>query len=734
MPRLIVATVGTSLLDKLRAGITLRARDGSPVGNPLHDEGLAEACERLRDLSRTEVERRLATRDGQKILDDLLSKMRVLDRNRHRIVAPAEVASLWEMKADATQGDRAVLLYSDTPEGPICARALQRYLAETKIARCDDPGDIHCVEGLTTDDIQAFGDRGIPNLAGAIRQHIDRARNAELQPIVNVTGGYKGMTPFATLAALWSGVPVCYLYESAETNILLPPLPVQLNLPAYRRHRHLLNLIVQGNPGLYELLDESMRTLVEPDSAGGYRYTVFGEILAELQRTAEAAPGGGGLLLDHLTDPDLHGEVVERIKLVERLLQIEYRIPQVVDHAGAHLGALLEFVDEICLPILKAQKAVADDERRFSQAELYVLLSWVWLHDIGHAGGNLKHYTYEGIVMAPKEIRKLHHLMSHQRLLDDPKGYGFPDGAEDRVGVVAQTCIYHPYDMPMQNGDTAFAYTMESGKTISVNSPPREMSFRWKGNTARVRVPFLAALGRLIDACDVQRGRAGHPFYQMWRHRTTDLEERTWKQRQEEFRALYSTPKTEIEERIEKWMTGELDFRQIQRSHFEKHNQISSVLWDAASNFLPAGPFAYRIEIRQAPQAQRQEARNPDGLPVSVAVAALNVAKESVKKTQDAVKLYAGAEEERWLAGFAAWDADVSALESRLASRRVATALQTDEEQAYSRLIVKGVAADLIREYAKVCAILNTGGLYVTAILLIWEDELREQISLNAVP
>jgi hypothetical protein len=219
--RLIITTVGTSALEAPKlAKLQLAAYGGmrlpetrrknvhasdwwmwleSPL--PAHQTMFADYQAALN-----------ATLKGSHIAD-----WRCLPRIQKVPVFSAELTSLHLLKP--ARDDRITLLSSDTAEGALCtvlcAHLLAHYYPEVEVTA-------EIVEDLTPDMFDAFFASGIGEFAERVRQL--RLSSNALQPILNVTGGFKGLLPLATCVALKERISIVFSFE--DTGRL-----VRINLP-----------------------------------------------------------------------------------------------------------------------------------------------------------------------------------------------------------------------------------------------------------------------------------------------------------------------------------------------------------------------------------------------------------------------------------------------------------------------------------------------------------------------
>ncbi|GBC92902.1 hypothetical protein HRbin15_01379 [bacterium HR15] len=131
--------------------------------------------------------------------------------------ASAETNSL---KRLLQEGDRIVLLYSDTDEGDLCANALKAFYShqgyQVEIAR---------VHNLNYTESR-FKMLGLRSLVATLIEHIQKERKAERKVLINATGGFKAEVAYATLVGLLFNVSVYYIHEAFQDIIEIPPIPI----------------------------------------------------------------------------------------------------------------------------------------------------------------------------------------------------------------------------------------------------------------------------------------------------------------------------------------------------------------------------------------------------------------------------------------------------------------------------------------------------------------------------
>lgn len=165
------------------------------------------------------------------------------DPAERRKASPAEIASLSMLGLEA--GDRIVLVYSDTNAGEFCALLLQQCLLEQPAPDLNAVFRVNDVDiGMTKlpkvemEDSSQFIDEGLPAYMRLLtneiwdKEHQKAKLDSEAQLIFNITGGLKGVVPFAVLAAqLIATHPdrhvatrIAYAHEQGKDLISLAPL------------------------------------------------------------------------------------------------------------------------------------------------------------------------------------------------------------------------------------------------------------------------------------------------------------------------------------------------------------------------------------------------------------------------------------------------------------------------------------------------------------------------------
>lgn len=212
--------------------------------------------------------------------------------------ASAETHSLARLKL--AKGDRVVLLTTDTQEGLWCANLvaelIERYLVSDVT--------VYPIEGLQVTDKERFRKTGVENLFRRLDKLTYDYANVEI--VLNVTGGFKAVVPYLTIYGLLKQLPVVYIFEQSSSLLHLPPIPINFDYERLGRARGALQRLLEksvmpkeeffreiGN--LKHQERKWFEALLEEDERGQVTLSAFGVLLAEdyQRQTAEVllSPG-----------------------------------------------------------------------------------------------------------------------------------------------------------------------------------------------------------------------------------------------------------------------------------------------------------------------------------------------------------------------------------------------------------------------------------------------------------
>jgi putative CRISPR-associated protein (TIGR02619 family) len=199
MPKLIITTVGTSLIlneiyDKRTYGSTVTLmQKGTKPSEDKYNQIVNSSAEKL---------------------------MTAVNANLEGKNLSAEIASLMAFKNGEGLGfdtnDLIVLLATNTIDGMFCADVHKKVLDDLKWCKVEGPMKI---DGFNTRSANDFKNAGLNNLKQTIDGILDG--NNRDDKYFNITGGYKGIIPFATIHAFDKGMKLIYLYEEEGSELMI---------------------------------------------------------------------------------------------------------------------------------------------------------------------------------------------------------------------------------------------------------------------------------------------------------------------------------------------------------------------------------------------------------------------------------------------------------------------------------------------------------------------------------
>lgn len=126
---------------------------------------------------------------------------------------------------------RLHLLTTDSQTSPLAAKIIAAYL-EKKLRI--ESVIIRKIDKLQINQSDKFRDHGIQSLINYIHSAKNKTlrinnRNQRIEGLLNITSGYKGITPILTIVGQLLKIPLVYLYERSDNLIEIPPLPLSFN-------------------------------------------------------------------------------------------------------------------------------------------------------------------------------------------------------------------------------------------------------------------------------------------------------------------------------------------------------------------------------------------------------------------------------------------------------------------------------------------------------------------------
>ncbi len=123
------------------------------------------------------------------------------------------------------------LLATDSQASPLAAQLIQDYYQSHPYIK---NVVIKTISGLQINHSDQFKDNGIQALINYIhntkkQRILINNKRIKLDALLNITSGYKGITPILTILGQLLNIPLVYLYERSDNLIEIPPLPLSFD-------------------------------------------------------------------------------------------------------------------------------------------------------------------------------------------------------------------------------------------------------------------------------------------------------------------------------------------------------------------------------------------------------------------------------------------------------------------------------------------------------------------------
>lgn len=211
MPRLVITTVGTSLLT-------------NQIDREFEDNWVT----RLRDTANcTDAEIEKYHEDVTDIIADL--KVRAEEKLQGNVddirEASAELNGLYGLyKNELQHGNQDIhfLIATDTAQDTVTAKMLETFLRQYVIV------DIIQPKGFSTSSTEDFT-HGIDELLNWIEETIPGYKDSGYEICFNLVGGFKAMQGFANTIGMFYADKIIYIFEGSKKIITIPRLPINID-------------------------------------------------------------------------------------------------------------------------------------------------------------------------------------------------------------------------------------------------------------------------------------------------------------------------------------------------------------------------------------------------------------------------------------------------------------------------------------------------------------------------
>jgi hypothetical protein len=418
-----------------------------------------------------------------------------------------------------------------------------------------------------------------------------RLKDFSGEVFINITGGYKGLVPYLTMVGMLFAdrVTVFYLFERSTTVLELPTYPIAFDLLEWRDRRNLLLPFRLGSLLSDQQKEEHWQSLKNSRLRGAvsdtcpYQLTPIGWLMEQKYRMEKSSGisefGAGSLLLNRFKDKSFVRCLATWIPHWRHLSAGDH-IPETVEHGRGHVQRLLELAEQL----LMATKLPLTDE------QLFVLISSIWLHDLGHSGD---YFTFEGVnglvrdandysssqpyfcFGDPYRVRDYHNFLSYE-LVKSNKNFLFPKNSHTPNDLALKSipliCLYHRKRMPVKD-------SAKVNGNVFVAKGLRDFK---EGTEVIEGFSLVVALLRFLDAAENQEERSGSDEYYdvvNWvldrQANAIDLIEKT------STRPYYA-------------LKGLSAFKRTQKGHFDKHRMVRHLFMVREDNPPKEGVFGSR--------------------------------------------------------------------------------------------------------------------------------------------
>lgn len=170
----------------------------------------------------------------------ITNQLKTLYRQEPKLVEPysAELKSLLRMKITAQ--DLVQLICTDTEAGILCGKIIQGFLQN----------EIGCevqfvkIEGLQVHDARLFRNLGVRKYLEQLLVTYDKYQYSH-QILMNLTGGFKSVIPYSTIASMLLKIPAFYVFEFSEELIPLPAVPITVDYSIFEQYPEKFEELIQ---------------------------------------------------------------------------------------------------------------------------------------------------------------------------------------------------------------------------------------------------------------------------------------------------------------------------------------------------------------------------------------------------------------------------------------------------------------------------------------------------------
>jgi len=299
----------------------IKSKSDSKLGDAFDDLPKENGLEYCNDEAKTKA-----------IKEQLIGFFKREFRNNDINKTCAELASLNKIlaKLDLSKTEINIhLLATDTAASIIAAKAIKFWLESDEAKGCGhfkgktlkiifDDKENGVIKGLTVNSAAEFENKGADALLSRLLEIIDeeneerkKHKRKKKEIRINITGGYKVLTPWFTLFAQLNGIKLQYLYEEDDDNgkdnlLEVNKLPINFDfellefLIPYLSEVQLKNNPVERGFASSEICSrmESLKLIRKIDKTNNYNLSAIGHLMAKSAQSISRGKGPLGHVME----------------------------------------------------------------------------------------------------------------------------------------------------------------------------------------------------------------------------------------------------------------------------------------------------------------------------------------------------------------------------------------------------------------------------------------------------
>ncbi|MDB9310656.1 CRISPR-associated protein [Aphanizomenon sp. CS-733/32] len=218
MPRLVISTVGTSLLTN-----QIRRKSENNYYNRLRDTANCSADEIQKyheDV--VDIIQELKERAEEKLNSNDIDEIRE---------ASAELNGIYGLyKGQISEGKQDIhwLIASDTAQDQVTSEMLHSFLSTRELTVFNPYGSKYSPQGFSTISDEAFT-QGIDELLNCFEDTIPGYQDKGYEICFNLVGGFKAIQGFVNTFGMFYADKITYIFEGSSDIIYIPRLPIKIN-------------------------------------------------------------------------------------------------------------------------------------------------------------------------------------------------------------------------------------------------------------------------------------------------------------------------------------------------------------------------------------------------------------------------------------------------------------------------------------------------------------------------